>query len=119
MPLSKEKKSQLAHFLAAIIITVKGIDKIDHHHPIGGSILIGIGIVIFLLTIWHHRLASYIKSFDALVFLVEAIVLGIVSGLYVQDGKSALPIAYGMAAVGYLFAAYRAYQRDKRRPAHH
>lgn len=120
MRISKELRVRLAHFLAALIIVVKGVDKIDHHHPVGGGILIGIGIIIGLMVIWHHRLASYIKSFDAMMYLGEAIVLGIVSWLYFQDGKKALPLAYVVATLGYLVASYRTYQRDKHHPpAHH
>ncbi|GAB4003897.1 hypothetical protein GCM10028808_00440 [Spirosoma migulaei] len=119
MALSKETRKQMAHALAGVIISIKGIDKIEHHHEIMGSVLIGIGVVIIGLTIYHHRLAKYIKSFDALVFLVEAIVLSIVSILYLQDGKKALPIAYIVASLAYLVAAYRSYHRDKKAISHH
>ncbi|GAB3953737.1 hypothetical protein GCM10028805_38050 [Spirosoma harenae] len=110
-PPSLEVRKQLAHGLAGVIIMIKGIDKAEHHHTIAGGILIAFGLFVFVLTIFHHRLARYIKSFDSLVFFVEAIVLGIVSVLYFQDGKKALPIAYGLATIGYLIAAFRLYRR--------
>ena len=110
-PLSPEVRKQLAHALAGLIIMIKGVDKIDHHHSQAGGILIGIGLLIMLITLFHHRLAKHIKSFDSLVFLAEAVVLGIVSGLYFQDGKKALPVAYCLASIGYLIAAYRFYRR--------
>lgn len=113
-PLSIELRKQLAHGLAGLIVIIKGIDKIDHHHGLAGSILIGIGALILLMTLFHHRLAKRIKSFDGLVFLFEAIVLSIVSGLYLQDGKKALPLAYCLASLGYLVAAFRLYRRDKK-----
>lgn len=112
--LSPKIRKQLAHALAGLIIIVKGVDKIDHHHSRAGSLLIGIGLVIFLMTLFHHRLAKHIKSFDSVVFLVEAIVLGIIGGLYFQDGKKALPIVYCLGSIGYLIAAYRFYRHAER-----
>lgn len=108
--LSPEVRKQLAHALAGLIILFKGVDKIDHH-PQAGSLLIVIGLLIMLLTLFHHRLAKHIKSFDSLVFLAESIVLALISGLYFQDGKKALPIAYGLVSLGYLIVAYRFYRR--------
>jgi hypothetical protein len=109
--LSPEVRKQLAHALAGLIIIIKGVDKIDHHHGQAGGFLIGTGFLIMLLTLFHHQLAKYIKSFDSVVFLIEAIVLGIVSGLYFQNGKKPLPMAYCLVSIGYLIAAYRFYRR--------
>ena len=109
--LSPEVRKQLAHALAGLIIIIKGVDKTDHHHGQAGGFLIGTGFLIMLLTLFHHQLAKYIKSFDSVVFLIEAIVLGIVSGLYFQNGKKPLPMAYCLVSIGYLIAAYRFYRR--------
>ncbi|GAB4032293.1 hypothetical protein [Spirosoma gilvum] len=117
--LSKETRKQMAHVLAGVVIMIKGVDKIDHHHPATGWTLIVIGLGVFSLTLLHHRLARHIKSFDGLVFFIEAIVLGIVSAMYFQDGKKALPFAYLIASIAYLFAAYRMYQRDQKTVPHH
>ncbi|MVM37374.1 hypothetical protein GO730_06630 [Spirosoma sp. HMF3257] len=113
--LSQEVRKQLAHGLAGLIIIIKGVDKFEHHHSIAGSLLVGIGLLVLALTIVHHRLARHIKSFDSLVFLMEAIVLSVVSFLYLQDGKKALPIAYCIASIGYLIAAFRFYRRAGQR----
>ncbi|RRA99897.1 hypothetical protein EHT25_25020 [Larkinella rosea] len=113
MALSREKRKQLAHALAGVIILLKAFDKAEHGHMILGSLLGIIGVTIILLTIYHHRLAQYIKSFDALVFLAEAVVLGIVSGLYFHDGKTGLPYAYALASVAYLTAAILFFRRTK------
>lgn len=117
MALSREKRKQLAHALAGGIILLKAFDKAEHGHMIIGILLGIIGLTIILMSIYHHRLAQHVKSFDALVFLAEAVVLGIVSWLYFHDGKTGLPYAYAIASVAYLIAAILFFRRSK--PDHH
>jgi hypothetical protein len=113
MALSKEKRKQLAHALAGVVILLKAFDKAEHGHALPGIILGIIGAAIIVMSIFHHRLAHYVKSFDSLVFLCEAVVLGIVSGLYFHDGKTGLPYSYGLASVGYLIASFVTFRRSK------
>ncbi|MFC5412415.1 hypothetical protein ACFPMF_24030 [Larkinella bovis] len=113
MAISKETKKQLAHFLAGAIILIKAFDKAEHGHVLTGGILGFIGVAIVVMNFFHHRLAHRVRSFDALVFLAEAVVLGLVSGLYFHDGKKALPFAYALASGGYLVTAFRFFRRSK------
>ncbi|MRS63498.1 hypothetical protein [Larkinella terrae] len=113
MALSREKIKQLAHAFAGVIVLLKAYDKAEHGHLTTGILLGIIGIIMVLMSIYHHRLAQYVKSFDALVFLAEAVVLGIVSGLYFHDGKTGLPYVYALASVAYLIAAFLHFRRSK------
>ncbi|GAA4462717.1 hypothetical protein GCM10023189_39750 [Nibrella saemangeumensis] len=114
-----ERKKQLAHALAGFIIIAKGVDKIDHHHLTMGYIILLIGVVVLLITIFHHRLARYFRSFDSFVFFAEFVVLAIISGLYFSDGKKALPLAYALASLGYLVGSVLHYRRAGRTTVPH
>lgn len=87
----KEKTRQVAHALAGVVISIKGIDKWEQGHVGFGAFFVMLGVLLFLATLFHHRLSHRIKSFDAFVMGVEAVVLGLIAYLYFHDGKKALP----------------------------
>lgn len=78
----------IAHYLTAFVVLLKGFDKVQvDGKGTYGIILIVIGVLIVLGTVFHHRAEKYLKHFKPMVFILEAIVMAIVGYLYMKDGK--------------------------------
>src|SRR3954471_11992175 len=93
----KGKRAQflanIGHFLTAVVIAMKGLDKVELGKPVIGSILVVIALIIATGTILHHRMEKYLKHFVAVIYISEAIVMSIVAYLYMKDGKQYIQYA--------------------------
>lgn len=103
----KEKLLPLAHYLAGIVIILKGIDKAEHfhEHPFITVFFFVIGLFILIATFRHHYFEKRFKDFRVLMFLCEGVTLSIVTWYYFNEGKKALPFAYLFATVLYFVMA--------------
>jgi predicted MFS family arabinose efflux permease len=102
-PKAKEKVQGLAHYLAGLVIILKGVDKVEHfsEHPIITIFLFVMGFFIIFATAKHHYFEKRFKDFKVLMFLCEGITLSIVTYYYFREGKKALPFAYLFATIMY------------------
>lgn len=123
-PKAKEKMQGLAHYLAGLVIILKGVDKAAHfqEHPIITIFFFVMGAFIIFATAKHHYFEKRFKDFKVLMFLCEGIVLSIVTWYYFSEGKKALPFAYLFATVMYFIMAVVTFNKSKRAEsstAHH
>ena len=52
----REKLAKYGHLLIGFVIVVKGFAKIEHHQNGVGAVLISIGIIFALFTVFHEKL---------------------------------------------------------------
>jgi hypothetical protein len=95
---------KLVHFITAFVVITKGIAKLEHPEGYWPVIvfLFAAGAYIVAVTLLHDRLHAHVHLIDASVAAIECLVMGIVTWLYVTEGKRFLPWVTGVAAV--LFA---------------
>ena len=110
---AKEKIQPLAHYLAGVVILLKGIDKAEHfnEHPFITIFFFVIGLFILIATFKHHYFEKKFKDFKVLMFLCEGVALSIVTWYYFNEGKKALPFAYLFATVLYFLMAIVTYKK--------
>ena len=108
----REKGRQIAHALAGVVSFIKGIDKWEQDHAGIGLFFLVIGVLLFVATLLHYRLAHRIKSFDSFVAGVEAVVMGLIAYSYFHDGKKALPFVYTAVSIAYVVLTIWFYRRD-------
>lgn len=96
-----------SHYLTGGIVLLKGYDKSEHfhEHPIIVVALFVLGAFIIIATVFHRFFEKRVADFKTLLHLAEFIVLCLVSYYYWQEGKTAIPIIYLLAAMGNLTAA--------------
>lgn len=108
--------ARFGHLIAGLVIVLKGVSKIEHHQNWTGAILILIGIVFGLFTIFHEKL-SWIKRYEAVLLWVEALALAIVAYSYFYEGKTLLPVAYAFCVIAYAAVGFYRYRHP--RTKHH
>ena len=109
---TQSKKAQrlenLAHYLAAFVIFMKGIDKVGVDGKTGlGIFFMVLAVLLLLGTIFHHRAVKTLKHFKAFVLITEIIVISIVGVLYMNEGKQY--IQYVCFATAILFLVSLSY----------
>lgn len=113
---AKERVNSLAHYLAGIVIILKGVDKAEHfkEHPFITAFFFIMGFFILFANYKHHYFENKFKDFRVMMFLCEGIVLSIVTWYYFSEGKKALPIAYLFATFLYFIMAIVTYRKQTR-----
>ena len=109
MKAAPSKKSaileSITHYLTAIVVILKGIDKIDTPGKIwAGIVFLFIGILIVAGTLFHHKAEKLLKHFKAYVFALEALVMSIVGVLYMKEGKQFIQYACFATVLGFIIA---------------
>lgn len=106
-------RQTISHYLTGVIVLIKGYEKSEHFldHPVVVVVLFMLGAFIIAATYFHHYLEKKVTEFKSLLLFTEFVVLTIVSYYYWQEGKKALPVAYFIAAIGYLIAGIIFYTR--------
>jgi predicted MFS family arabinose efflux permease len=95
----------VVHYLTAFTIILKGLDKIGAPGKAGyGIVLVLIGALIVLGTIFHHKLERWLKHFKAITYALEAVVMSIVGYLYLKEGKQLIQYVCFFAAVMFIVA---------------
>jgi FtsH-binding integral membrane protein len=109
--------TNLAHYMTALVVFLKGIDKVALPGKTGfGIILIVVSLIIFFGTIFHHRAEKYLKHFKAWVFVLEAIVMSIVGYLYLKDGKQMIQYLCFASAIIFIVATFIYFRKAKSSP---
>jgi hypothetical protein len=108
--------ANVAHYMAAFTILMKGLDKIENPEKTGIAILfLAIGTFIILGTIFHHKAEKLLHHFTLYVYLLECLVLAIVGYLYMKEGKLYLPyICYAASAMFFVAAAIYFFKHKNR-----
>lgn len=95
----------MTHYLAAMVIIIKGLDKIGTPGKLWVSILfLTLGVLIILGTIFHHKAEKLLKHFKAYVFVFEAVVMAVVGYLYVKEGKQMIQYVCFAASLMFVVA---------------
>jgi hypothetical protein len=104
----------MTHYLTAIVIILKGTDKINTPGKLWyGVLFLSFGLLIIAGTLFHHKAEKVLKHFKAYVLIFEAIVMTTVGYLYAKEGKQF--IQYVCFAAAAMFAvALVIYIRKKR-----
>lgn len=108
----REKLARFGHLLTGFVIVMKGVSKIEHHQNGVGAVLILIGIIFGLFTVFHEKI-PFIKRHEAVLLWIESFVLALVAYSYYSEGKTGLPIAYALCAVAYVIVGFFRYHRPK------
>jgi uncharacterized membrane protein YedE/YeeE len=109
----------IAHYMTAIVVFMKGLDKIDRPGKLLYAIIfMVIGVLIVLGTVFHHRFERHLRHFKGFVLIFEAIVMAIVGYLYMKDGKQYIQYACFLTSIGFIIATIIYFTRPKS-AAHH
>jgi hypothetical protein len=97
-------------------VLLKGFDKVTVPGKTPYAIvLIVIGMMILLGTIFHHRFEKILKHLKGIIPLLEAITMGIVGYLYLKDGKQGLQYVCFAASVMFIIAAIVYFSKSRKR----
>lgn len=108
----------IGHYLTAFVVLLKGFDKLGVPGKTAYAIiLVAIGLIILTGTIFHHRFEKSPKHFKGVIFLLEALTMGIVGYLYAKDGKEFLPYVCYLASAIFVLAAVIYFSKAKRKSA--
>jgi hypothetical protein len=110
------KRERLAHYLAGVIIILKGVEKAEHfsQHPVVCMFLFFMGAFIIFANFRHHYFETKFREFKSVLFFCEGLVLGVISYYYFAEGKKALPYAYAVTAIAYLIYSIVVYKKKKK-----
>ena len=94
----------LAHYLIGFALVVKGWSKLEHFRdqPLRVGFIFLAGLLIILGTILHHRIEKKIKSFTALIYVMEGLALIVAATILFEQGKSRIPYFLFFIGVIYL-----------------
>lgn len=92
----------VAHYLAGLVILLKGVAKLDAAPSALAYFFVITGAVVLIATVFHQRIHRYERFYLTSLYLVEAVVMGLVAWTFAAEGKKGLPIVFGLAA--FLFA---------------
>jgi hypothetical protein len=99
--LKTKKLLAAAHYLAVLVLVLKAISYLDREPS--AWLFIGLCVVsasiILTITIFHHRIHAKYPRIQCIVYLVEATVCAVVAYNTFADGKTGLPLAWGLAAI--------------------
>lgn len=96
--------SSIHHLFVAIILLLKGFDKIQHHHSFIGWTILLFGLVILVYFIFIKLAKKPHSLLKLFIHLFESIALFLTSYVYFQEGKTFLPYVTLIAAIGFLIA---------------
>jgi len=100
----KHRLEIMLHILTAMILMIKGYDKIGHHHLAAGGIIVGFGILVLFIALFGEKMGLSHKTAKLVCYAVESVALFITAYVFFGDGKKFIPYLYAFAAVMYLVA---------------
>jgi cadmium resistance protein CadD (predicted permease) len=104
---TKHKLESFSHLIVGILLLSKGYDKISHHYPVIGALMILFGLLIVIYFFYQLKNRHHHKSLNITVHFLEGISLLLTAYVFYQSSKKYLPYAVGVAGLLYLFAAIR------------
>ena len=99
----KEKLRKAAHFLAAFVILMHGLERWDGGHSSFIYFLIA-GLVFGGLAIFHHPLQARYPWIDTVFICIEAALSFVIAYEYFHMGKKGIPYLYLLAGTMQLIA---------------
>ena len=100
------------HLLIGLILILKGSDKFQHHHLLGGLIFL-FGVIIILCFIYILLKKDHSTSLAILVHLFEALVCLFTAYIFFEEGKKYLQYFFLFAAVGFFVSVVITYNKRK------
>lgn len=117
MARNKQALHAVKHLLIGGALTLKGFDKIGHHHPVIGSMILLFGLIIlfyfFYLLIKNHpseKLGHLVHWFEAIASLFTAYI-------FYAEGATYLPWVFLLAAIGFFLSIYIEHRKSSHRAA--
>ena len=95
----------IQHLLLGAVLVLKGIDKIPHHHILGGLIL-SFGIVVLLYFLYMVLKQKESRTMHILIHLFEAFASLFTAYIFFEEGKKYLQYALILAAIGFFVSVY-------------
>lgn len=102
----KKQLLTMHHFIVAIILMIKGVDKIQHHHSLIGWTILLLGIIIMVYFIFIKRSKKPYSLLEIIIHLFESIALFLTTYVYFQEGKTLLPYITLIAGIGFFIATF-------------
>jgi hypothetical protein len=99
---TKKQLSSIYHLIVAILLMIKGFDKIQHHHPSIGWIILILGLLILIYFFISKIKNIHNNLLEIFIHLFESIALLLTSYVYFEEGKTFLPYITLIAATGFL-----------------
>jgi hypothetical protein len=100
------------HFLTGVVLTIKGVDKVSHHAFIGGLILL-FGVVILSFFVYTLIKKQHGQNLELMVRWFEALVALFMAYILFSEGRTLLPYAFLLAAIGFFTSIYVFHKKVK------
>lgn len=100
------------HFLTGAVLTIKGVDKISHHAFIGSLILL-FGVVILSYFFYTLIKKQHNQNLELVVRWFEALVALFMAYIFFSEGRTLLPFAFLLAAIGFFISIYVFHKKAK------
>ena len=91
------------HLLIGAILILKGSDKFQHHHLLGGLIF-SFGVIIILSFIYIILKKDHSRSLSIIVHLFEAFACLFTAYIFYEDGKKYLQYFFLLASIGFFIS---------------
>jgi hypothetical protein len=97
---------KLIHFLTALTLLMKGLDKLDHPQGMWPIIFFFLASAAYIAAIaaLHDRLHHHERALTASVFAIESLATATVAWVYLHEGKKFLPWLMALGSVMFLVA---------------
>lgn len=109
----KAKKEKIKHtfeiihpFLVGLLLTLKGLEKIDHHYTKLGSIILLFAAILFCYSVYELIKKQHSKALTIMVHIFECIALLFTAWIYQDEGRHLLQYAMLLAATGFLVSVF-------------
>ena len=98
--------TKLVHFLTALTLLLKGVDKLDHPEGMWPIIFFFLASAAYIaaITALHDRLHHHVRAITASVFAIECVATALVAWVYAHEGKKGLPWFMAFASLMFLVA---------------
>lgn len=110
----KHKYSTIAHLLTGFVLVLKGYTKITDHYPFTGSIILGLGLIIFAFVAYERRQKKHNPKLQMIAHFFEGMALLFTTYVYIDEGKNYLPYATAAAAIVLFVTVYILYKKQKK-----
>jgi energy-coupling factor transporter transmembrane protein EcfT len=109
----KQLVHSIHHLMTGLVLILKGIDKISHHHALLGGLILLFGLIIlsfFVYTVSHKK---HSEKLELVVHWFEALVSLFIAYILFKEGKNLLPYVFLLAALGFFIAIFIHYRKTK------
>ena len=101
----KKGIKSIYHLIIGITLLLKGFDKIDHHHPLIGAIILFLGLAVIGYYTYIIISKKSNHKLNIAVHFCEGLALLFTSYIYFEEGKTYLPYVLLAAGVGFIIIA--------------